>query len=112
MLSPPPLALHPCPRAQEIQNVVSILGLQFGKEYTSTAGLRYGHLMIMADQDHDGSHIKGLVINFLHTFWPSLLKVDGFLQEFITPIVKCVRGSQNIAFYTMPEYTTWLVRAR
>jgi hypothetical protein len=31
-------------------------------------------------QDHDGSHIKGLVINMIHKLWPSLLKVDGFLQ--------------------------------
>lgn len=44
--------------------------------------------MIMTDQDHDGSHIKGLLINLLHHFWPSLLKLKGFLQEFITPIVK------------------------
>ena len=29
--------------------------------------------MLMADQDHDGSHIKGLVINLLHHFWPELL---------------------------------------
>ncbi|KAL8535162.1 hypothetical protein ACS0TY_010975 [Phlomoides rotata] len=38
--------------------------------------------------DHDGSHIKGLLINFIHSFWPSLLKVPTFLLEFITPIVK------------------------
>ena len=50
--------------------------------------LRYGHLMIMTDQDHDGSHIKGLIMNFLHHFYPSLLKVPGFLVEFITPIIK------------------------
>ena len=50
----------------EIQAVVRILGLQYGKTYADAKGLRYGHLMIMSDQDHDGSHIKGLLINFLH----------------------------------------------
>ena len=44
--------------------------------------------MIMTDQDHDGSHIKGLIINFLHCYWPNLLKNGGFLREFVTPIVK------------------------
>ena len=56
--------------------------------YESVKQLRYGHLMIMTDQDHDGSHIKGLIMNFLHHFYPSLLHVPGFLLEFITPIVK------------------------
>lgn len=42
-----------------VQNVVKILGLKFSQQYTDTKSLRYGHLMIMTDQDHDGSHIKG-----------------------------------------------------
>jgi DNA gyrase/topoisomerase IV subunit B len=58
------------------------------QSYDSAKQLRYGHLMIMTDQDHDGSHIKGLIMNFLHHFYPSLLRVPGFLLEFITPIVK------------------------
>lgn len=45
--------------ARFVQNVVKILGLKFSHEYTDTKSLRYGHLMIMTDQDHDGSHIKG-----------------------------------------------------
>ena len=38
-------------------------------------------------QDQDGSHIKGLLINFIHHNWPSLLR-HNFLEEFITPIIK------------------------
>jgi DNA topoisomerase-2 len=53
---------------EEIKNLIDILGLKFNTAYdeNNIKSLRYGHLMIMADQDHDGSHIKGLVINFLH----------------------------------------------
>lgn len=92
---------------QEVQYLKKILGLQQNKVYHSVDELRYGHLMIMADQDHDGSHIKGLLINFFDHYWPSLLKLPGFLLEFITPIVKCTKGSREIAFYTLPEYEAW-----
>ncbi|XP_022982562.1 DNA topoisomerase 2 isoform X1 [Cucurbita maxima] len=93
---------------KEIQYIKQILGLQQGKEYNNAKALRYGHLMIMTDQDHDGSHIKGLLINFIHSFWPSLLRVPSFLVEFITPIVKAThRNGTVLSFYTMPEYEAW-----
>ena len=94
---------------QEITQIKQIMGLQHGKTYESVDSLRYGHLMIMTDQDHDGSHIKSLVINFVEHFWPSLLQIPGFLLEFITPIVKCTKGNREIAFYTIPEYEKWKV---
>ena len=92
---------------EEIQNITKILGLTFGKTYDDSSSLRYGHLMIMTDQDHDGSHIKGLLINFLHFYWPSLLRIEGFLQQFITPIVKVSKGKSEVPFYTIPEYRNW-----
>jgi len=91
----------------EIKNIQQIMGLQHGKTYEDTKSLRYGHIMIMADQDHDGSHIKGLVINFVSTFWPSLMKIPGFIQEFVTPIVKVTRGQTSRSFFTLSEYETW-----
>ncbi|TBU56240.1 type II DNA topoisomerase [Dichomitus squalens] len=93
---------------EEIQNIKKILGLQHNKTYTDTAGLRYGRLMLMTDQDHDGSHIKGLLINYLDHFYPSLLKLPKFLVEFITPVVRVWKGKQVINFYTIPEYEMWL----
>jgi DNA topoisomerase II len=76
----------------EINAIKQILGLQHGKVYKDTSSLRYGHLMIMTDQDHDGSHIKGLIINLFDHFWPALLEIPGFLLEFITPIVRVTKG--------------------
>ncbi|KAJ7630419.1 DNA topoisomerase II [Roridomyces roridus] len=93
---------------EEIQNIKQIMGLQHGKEYTSTASLRYGRLMIMTDQDHDGSHIKGLIINYLDHFYPSLLKLDDFLVEFVTPIVRVTKGTTKKNFFTIPEFEQWL----
>ena len=86
----------------EVQYIRKIVGLRSGVDYSNDRNfetLRYGHIMIMTDQDHDGSHIKGLVVNFIHHFWPSLLKRRGFLVEFITPIVVAKKsGTVNKKF--------------
>ena len=94
---------------EEIQNVIKILGLKMGMDYSQDLkGMRYGHLLIMTDQDYDGSHIKGLIINFIHFFWPSLIKRGDFMQEFITPIVKATKdGQKSLTFFTMKEYSDW-----
>ncbi|XP_045913851.1 DNA topoisomerase 2-beta isoform X2 [Micropterus dolomieu] len=93
----------------EINNIIKIVGLQYKKSYDdpeSLRSLRYGKIMIMTDQDQDGSHIKGLLINFFHHNWPSLLK-HTFLEEFITPIVKVTKNKQEQAFYSIPEFDEW-----
>lgn len=92
----------------EIQNLMKIVGLHTTKIYEDIKSLRYGSIMIMTDQDHDGSHIKGLIINFIHHFWPSLIKLNGFLKEFITPIIKANNGRTVKTFYTIPEYKSWV----
>lgn len=98
---------------KEIENIKKFLGLKHKVNYTDTKSLRYGHLMIMADQDLDGSHIKGLLINFLEVQFPSLLRIDDFFQEFITPVVKVWQGTnpkkpQNLkSFFSLPEYEIW-----
>lgn len=92
---------------QEITYLKQILGLQHGKVYDSVSGLRYGRVMILTDADDDGLHIKGLVLNFFHTFWPSLLKLD-FVCTMNTPVVKVFKGTQTIkVFYTVKEYKNW-----
>ena len=62
--------------------------------------------MIMTDADHDGSHIKGLILNMIHYFWPSLLDL-GFVVSMVTPIIKATKGSQSMSFYTETAFHEW-----
>ncbi|GMT15036.1 hypothetical protein PFISCL1PPCAC_6333, partial [Pristionchus fissidentatus] len=93
----------------EINALLKILGLQYKVKYDKDDDmktLRYGKVMVMADQDQDGSHIKGLVINFIHHNWPQLIR-RNFVEEFITPIVKATKGREEISFFSIPEYNEW-----
>ena len=91
----------------EIENLSKILGLKYDEDYENTTKLRYGHILVLTDQDVDGSHIKGLVFNWIHTFWPKLSKIDGFLRSMSTPIVKVKKKKKVIPFYTLTDYENW-----
>lgn len=67
----------------------------------------------MVVHNTDGSHIKGLIINMFATFWPSLLKLDGYVQCMSTPIIKVFKKSDTkkqkpICFYTITSYKNWI----
>jgi len=55
----------------------------------------------MTDQDFDGSHIKGLLINMIEAYFPDLFKMNGFLKEFITPIIKAThkKNANNVIVF-------------
>ena len=92
----------------EINNIKKIMGLQTDTEYTDTSQLRYGRIMILADQDEDGSHIKGLVFNLFDTLWPSLFKKKGFITSMLTPIVKVKQSKDKfIEFYSLKDFKKW-----
>ena len=100
---------------EEIKNLKQILGLKQNTMYKDIKNLRYGGIIILTDSDYDGSHIKGLLMNFFHFFWPSLLKIDGFIQTLATPIIKVFKKSDNKKgalkeFFTQTEYKDWLVK--
>lgn len=90
----------------ELTAIKAILGLRQGVKYKDLSSLRYGRVMIMADQDHDGSHIKGLVMNLFHTEWPDLMRM-GFLCSLATPLLKASRRGETLSFYSQAEFERW-----
>lgn len=94
----------------EISNLKKIIGLRNDYKYKMDEEfntLRYGKIIILTDQDHDGSHIKGLVMNMFHYMWPQLLKREGFITTMNTPIVKATKGKQVLNFYNLTDYENW-----
>lgn len=91
----------------EIQNIITIIGLQRGKKYANTESLRYGCIIILTDSDVDGYHITGLIINFIQHWWPELLEIKGFLRMMQTPIVKISSGKEIKEFYTVKNFNNF-----
>jgi len=94
-------------QTKEIAELKKILGLTSGKKYADVKDLRYGSIMIMTDQDLDGSHIRGLLINLFHELWHELIAIPGFITYMATPIVKANKGKENRIFYSQYEYEQW-----
>jgi DNA topoisomerase-2 len=97
---------------EEFTNIKLILGLKQGMKYKDVSRLRYGCIITLTDQDPDGSHIKGLIINMLEYFWPELLQIEGFIKAYNTPIIKAWKKSdkkkENVKqFYTKSEFEDW-----
>lgn len=92
----------------EITAIKKILGLEQNKKYTDVSQLRYGSIMIMTDQDHDGSHIKGLIFNIFQSMWHELYEIKGFLTSMLTPIIKASNSrGEVIEFYNLTDYEKW-----
>lgn len=99
---------------EEIKNIVKILGLKYDLKYESESDmstLRYGGVVVLTDADVDGSHITGLIINYFHYFWPSLIE-KRFVSFCATPIVKVYKGKEVLQFYTLNSYEEWLKTAK
>jgi DNA topoisomerase-2 len=77
----------------EVKSLIQALGLQHGVDYTvedNRKKLRYNRLVVCTDADCDGSHITGLLYNFFHTLFPTLLRTD-FFYFMRVPIVKILK---------------------
>ena len=94
---------------KEIENIKKIMGLQSNEKYAekNIDKLRYGRIMVLTDQDEDGSHIKGLLFNLFETLWPSLFEYEGFLISMLTPVVKVKKQKNEKSFYSVKDFDKW-----
>jgi DNA topoisomerase II len=94
----------------EISNIKKILGLQSNKIYKDVSELRYGNILVLTDQDEDGSHIKGLLFNLFESLWPTLFNSPGFIKSMLTPVIKIRKGGKEKQFYSVKDYDKWILK--
>jgi DNA topoisomerase II len=91
----------------EIQKILTIIGLQVGVPVTSLEELRFGKLAITSDADVDGYHIGGLLMNLFDRFWPELFDL-GFIHILRTPVVMVtLRDKSQLEFFTEKDFKSW-----
>lgn len=102
-----------------IDSIKKILGLNHGVDYSLEKNyqtLRYGKVNILTDADDDGIHIRGLILNFFYTMFPSLLE-RGYIESFSTAVVEAkfpkpilVNNNKTkvLRFYSNPEFKNWI----
>lgn len=87
--------LHKALQNKEISGMIDAFGLEVkdGKVIVDESKLRYGKIIITADADVDGSHIRILFLTFIWKFCPELI-TKGYIYAAVPPLYKVTQGTK------------------
>jgi DNA topoisomerase-2 len=91
----------------EIQKILTVIGLKIGTPVKSLDELRFGKVAFASDADVDGFHICGLLMNMFDRFWPELFDL-GFVHILRTPVIMVtLKDKSTLEFFTERDYKAW-----
>lgn len=88
----------------EIQSLITALGLGIKGEEFDASQLRYHRIVIMTDADSDGGHIRTLLLTFFYRYQRELVD-RGFIYIACPPLYKIERGRNHYYCYSDREKT-------
>ncbi len=94
----------------EIKAILTAIGGGFGEEF-DISKVRYGKIILMADADVDGSHIRTLLLTLFFNFMPELITA-GKLYIAQPPLYKIKKGKQEYYAYNDHERDEIIARIR
>jgi len=86
----------------EIQSLITGLGLGIKGEEFDVTQLRYHRICLMTDADVDGAHIRTLLLTFFYRYQRALIE-QGFIYIACPPLYKLERGKNHYYCYSDPE---------
>lgn len=96
---------------EEIRTIVSAIGTGIGEEDFTPEKVRYKKIIIMADADIDGSHIKTLLLTFFFRFMRPLIEA-GYIYIAMPPLYRIKFGKEERYFYTEEEKEKFLKKLK